>query len=96
MPGPVLTQIATVLCAHGGQARPTSTLPRVLLSGAPGIAQSIPYVVTACPFNDDGTPSPCVTVPGPLRPPGVRSGGIPLLLRDSQGVCAPNGPPCWW
>jgi hypothetical protein len=29
-------------------------------------------------------------VTGALR---VRSGGVPLLLQDSQSVCAPNGTP---
>jgi len=61
------------------------------------------YLCTATPVlvkrvsllsNAVGTvPSPCVTdtwVTGALR---VMSGGIPLLLQDSQSVCAPNGTP---
>jgi len=87
MPGLALTQAGTVLCAHGGQAQPTAPLPRVLISGTPAVGQSAPYVVAGT------VPSPCVTdtwVTGALR---VRSGGVPLLLQDSQSVCAPNGTP---
>ncbi|MFC5175307.1 hypothetical protein [Nocardioides taihuensis] len=93
MPGLALTQAGTVLCAHGGQAQPTAPLPRVLMSGSPAVGQSAPYVVAGCPFVAGTVPSPCVTdtwMTGALR---VRSGGIPLLLQDSQSVCAPNGTP---
>ena len=93
MPGPAVTQTGTVLCAHAGQAQVTTPLSRVLMSGAPAVGQSPPYVVTGCPFVAGTVPSPCVTaswVTGALR---VRSGGIPLLLQDSQSVCAPNGTP---
>ena len=50
MPGPALTQTGSVLCSHGGQAQPTAPLPRVLLSGAPAVGQTAPYVVAGCPF----------------------------------------------
>jgi hypothetical protein len=93
MAGPALTQAATVICTHGGQARPTAPLPRVLMSGSPAVGQAAPYVVAGCPFVAGTVPSPCVTdtwVTGALR---VRSNGIPLLLQDSQSVCAPNGTP---
>lgn len=93
MPGPVLTQTATVLCVHGGQAQPTTPLPRLLLSGTAAVGQTPPYVVTGCVFNVSGAPSPCVTGTWVVAAVRVRSTGIPLLLQDSVAVCAPNGTP---
>jgi hypothetical protein len=93
MPGQALTQTATVLCAHGGQAQPTAPLARVLLSGTPAVGQTPPYVVAGCVFNVGGAPSPCVTGTWVVAAVRVRSSGVPLLLQDSVAVCAPNGTP---
>jgi len=93
MPGPLLHVGATVLCVHGGQAQPTSPSPRVLVSGQPIVLQPAPYVVAGCPFNVSGSPVPCVTgqwVTGAIR---VKSTAMPVLLMDSQAICAPNGTP---
>jgi hypothetical protein len=93
MPGFLLHQGATVLCAHAGQAQPTVPNPRVRVGGQPVVTQPAPFTVAGCPFNVSGAPSPCVTaqwVTGALR---VRAGGQPVLLQDSQAICAPNGTP---
>jgi hypothetical protein len=93
MPGFLLHVGATVLCTHGGQAQPTAPNPRVKVGGQPVVTQAAPYTVAGCAFNVSGAPSPCVTaqwVMGALR---VRAGGQPVLLQDSQAVCAPNGTP---
>lgn len=93
MPGFLLHVGATVLCAHGGQAQPTSPNPRVLVSGQPIVTQPAPYVIAGCPFNVSGAPVPCVTaqwVTGAVR---ITSNGMPVLLLDSQAICAPNGTP---
>jgi len=93
MPGPLLHVGATVICAHGGQAQPTAPNPRVLVSGQPIVTQPAPYVVAGCVFNIAGAPSPCITgqwITGALR---VLSNGMPVLLMDSQAICAPNGTP---
>ena len=93
MPGPLLHVGATVLCAHAGQAQPTSPSPRVMVSAQPIVLQPAPYVVAGCPFNVSGSPVPCVTaqwVTGAIR---VKSLGMPVLLMDSQAICAPNGTP---
>ena len=50
MPGFLLQVGATVICAHGGQAQPTVPNPRVLLSGAPSVTMTAPWVVAGCPF----------------------------------------------
>lgn len=93
MPGFLLHVGAAVQCVHAGQAQPTAPNPRVLVSGMPTVFQTAPYVVVGCPFNVAGSPVPCVTaqwVTGAVR---VFSNGVPLLLLDSQAVCAPNGTP---
>jgi len=93
MPGTLLHLGATVTCAHGGQAMPSSPNPRVLVSGQPVAAMAFPYVVAGCPLNISGVPVPCVTaqwVRGAMR---VLTNGVPVLLLDSQAVCVPNGTP---
>ena len=93
MPGPLLHVGATVMCSHAGQAQPTSPNPRVLVGGQPIVTQPAPYVVAGCPFNIAGAPSPCVTAQWVTASTRVLSNGMPVLLMDSQAVCAPNGTP---
>lgn len=93
MPGFLVHAGATVLCAHGGQAQPTAPNPRVLVSGQPSVTLAAPYVVAGCPFNVSGAPSPCVTAQWVTSATRVTSNGQPLVLLDSQAICAPNGTP---
>ncbi|MEO6672196.1 MAG: hypothetical protein ABIN93_02090 [Ginsengibacter sp.] len=93
MPGPLLHLGATVLCAHAGQAQPTSPNPRVLVSGQPIVMQPAPYVIAGCPFNVSGAPVPCVTAQWVTGATRVLSNGMPVLLMDSQAICVPNGTP---
>ena len=92
MPGLVLHVGATVLCAHAGQAQPTAPNPRVSVSGQPIVTMTAPYTVAGCtlPPNAGG---PCVTaqwITGAVR---VTALGTPVLLQDSQAICAPTGTP---
>jgi len=92
MPGYLLHVGATVLCAHGGQAQPTSPFPRVTVGGQPVVTQAAPYAVAGCTLVPPPIP-PCVTaqwVTGAMR---VKAGGLPVLLQDSQSICAPTGTP---
>ena len=93
MPGYLLHMGATVLCAHAGQAQPTSPNPRVKVGGQQVVTQAAPYTVAGCPFNVYGAPSPCVTAQWVTAALRVRAGGQPVLLQDSQAICAPNGTP---
>jgi hypothetical protein len=93
MPGFLLHQGATVLCAHAGQAQPTAPNPRVTVSGQPVVTQAAPYTVAGCPFNVSGAPVPCVTATWVTAAIRVRADGLPVLLQDSQAICAPNGTP---
>jgi uncharacterized Zn-binding protein involved in type VI secretion len=90
MPGFVVHLGATVVCMHAGQAQPTAPNPRVLVSGQPVTTQAAPYVVAGCALT--GTPNPpCVTGQFVTAATRVFTGGIPVLLQDSQAVCVPTG-----
>ena len=91
MPGYILHQGATVLCLHGGQATPTAPNPRVKVSGQAVVTQSAPYSVAGCPFVPPGGNGPCVTASWTTAAVRVKAGGMPVLLQDSQAVCAPTG-----
>ena len=91
MPGFVLHAGATVICLHGGQAMPVTPNPRVKVSGQPIATQTCPYTIAGCPFTVGASPSQCVTAQWVMAATRVRAGGVPVLLQDSQAVCAPNG-----
>ncbi|HEY9422691.1 MAG TPA: hypothetical protein VIW92_14840 [Thermoanaerobaculia bacterium] len=94
MPGTLLHVGATVLCAHGGQAQPTVPNPRVMVNGMPTVTFASPYVVVGCamppPTAGNG---PCVTAQWITGATRITSNGQPLLLLDSQAICAPTGTP---
>ena len=91
MPGYLLHVNATVLCMHAGPAQATVPNPRVKVAGQPTVQQPNPWTIAGCPFNVSGSPVPCVTAQWITGATRIRSGGMPLLLQDSQAVCAPNG-----
>lgn len=91
MPGYLLHQGATVLCLHGGQAQALAPNPRVKVAGQMTVQQPNPWMIAGCPFNVGGSPVPCVTAQWITAATRVTSGGLPLLLQDSQAICIPNG-----
>ena len=93
MPGFLLHAGATILCAHGGQVQATVPSPRVRVAGQPVVTLPNPHMVAGCPFSTPGGPVPCVTAQWVSGATRVRSLGMPVLLQDSQAVCAPNGTP---
>jgi len=94
MPGFLLHVGATVLCAHGGQAQPTAPNPRVTVSGQPTVTMAAPYVVAGCTLPPPPAANgPCVTAQWVSAATRVTSNGQPLLLLDSQAICAPTGTP---
>ncbi len=94
MPGFLLHVGAQVLCSHAGQAQPMVPNPRVIVSGQPTVAMTSPYVIAGCtlppPIIANG---PCVTAQFVTAATRVTSNGQPLLLLDSQAICAPTGTP---
>ena len=79
MPGLMVHVGATVLCAHAGQAQPTVTM-------------SAPWVVAGCTLPPQAG-GPCVSAQWTTAATRVTANGVPLLLLDSQAVCAPTGTP---
>jgi hypothetical protein len=94
MPGFLLDVSSTVMCSHAGQAEPTVPNPRVVVSGQPTVTIAAPYMVAGCAFppppNGNG---PCVTAQFTTGSVRITSNGQPLLLLDSQAICAPTGTP---
>src|ERR1700716_4244407 len=91
MPGYLLHLTGPFLCLHAGQAKATVPNPRVKVSGQPTVQQPNPWTIAGCPFTTPaGIPLPCVTAQWVTAATRLRSGGMPLLLQDSQAVCAPN------
>ena len=93
MPGMLLHMGATVICAHGGQAQPTAPNPRVMVSSQPIVTQSTTYVVAGCAFVPPAGNGPCVTAQFVVAATRVMASGVPVLLQDSQAICAPTGTP---
>ncbi len=94
MPGPLLHLGATIACSHAGQASPTSPDPRVLVGGQPVVPLASMYSIVGCTFPPPNAANgPCVTAQYVSSATRVAASGVPLLLMDSQAVCAPTGTP---
>jgi hypothetical protein len=94
MPGFMLHVGATVMCSHAGQAQATAPNPRVTVSGQPTVAMTTPWLVAGCAMPPPpGGNGPCVTAQWMTGSTRVTSSGQPLLLFDSQAICAPTGTP---
>jgi hypothetical protein len=92
MPGHLLHENAMVQCVHSpGQAKPTQTDRRVKVCGQKIVTQPAPYTISGCslppPFAGNG---PCVTANWTSAATRVRASGQPVLLTDSQALCAPT------
>jgi hypothetical protein len=94
MPGLLIHVGASVLCSHGGQAQATAPNPRVTVSGQPSVTMPAPWLVAGCALPPPpGANGPCVTAQFVTAATRVTSNGQPLLLFDSQAICAPTGTP---
>jgi hypothetical protein len=94
MPGFILHMGATVLCAHAGQAQPTAPNPRVKVGGQPIVTLPTLYTVAGCTLPPPPAANgPCVTAQFVMGATRVMAGGQPVLLQDSQAICAPTGTP---
>lgn len=94
MPGFLLHQSATVTCSHAGQATPAATIPNVKVSKQPITVQPIPWLVAGCALPPPPVANgPCVTATFLTAALQVTSYGLPVLLFDSQSICAPSGTP---
>ena len=94
MPGFLLHLNAGVTCSHAGKATPTQVVPNVLVMGQPIVTRIAPWGIVGCtlppPIVANG---PCVTAMFMSSATRVTSYGAPVLLQDSQAICAPTGTP---
>jgi hypothetical protein len=66
----------------------------VLVSAQPTVAITSPYVIAGCTLPPPTAANgPCVTAQFVTAATRVTSNGQPLLLLDSQAICAPTGTP---
>ncbi|HXN91651.1 MAG TPA: hypothetical protein VN906_09215 [Candidatus Sulfotelmatobacter sp.] len=93
MPGYILDPSATVICAHGGQATPTVTNPRVTVGGQPVTTMSAPYSIAGCAFVPPAGTGPCTTAQWMVGATRVTAGGDPVLIQSSSSTCIPTGTP---
>jgi hypothetical protein len=94
MPGFLIHVGASVLCAHGGQAQATAPNPRVAVSGQPTVTLAAPWLVAGCALPPPTAANgPCISAQFVTAATRVTSNGQPLLLFDSQAICAPTGTP---
>lgn len=94
MPGFLIHVGASVLCSHGGQAQATAPNPRVSVSGQPTVTMPAPWLVAGCALPPPPAANgPCVNAQFVTAATRVTSNGQPLLLFDSQAICAPTGTP---
>ena len=96
MPGFLLHEgeEATVFCSHAGEAKPTATNPRVLVDGHETVTIDTSYKITdgTCTLPPAAS-GPCKTAQFLSAATRLTSNGRPLLLQDSQSICAPSGTP---
>ena len=94
MPGFLVHDGALVICAHGGQAQPTTPVPSVTVSGQPIVTLSCPYVVAGCalppPPAANGPDTTATFLTASLN---VTSFAQPVLLADSTSICVLSGTP---
>lgn len=94
MPGFLLHQNAIVTCTHLGKATPTSVVPNILVMGQPIVVATGPWTVVGCALPPPPAANgPCVSgifYTSALR---IAAYGNPVLLQDSQSICAPTGTP---
>lgn len=94
MPGFLLTTGSTVICAHGGQAKPTVPMPRVRVMGQPVTTLGAPYAILGCPNPPPpASTGPCVVGNWIVAATRVRAMGMPVLLQSSVGICVPTPVP---
>lgn len=92
MPGFLLHIGAPIFCLHLGQAQPLAPNPRVTVGGQPTVTIISPFVITGCALlPPPAANGPCLTAQFVTAATRITSNGQPILLQDSQAICAPTG-----
>ena len=94
MPGPLLHLGANVTCAHAAPASPSTTNPRVTVSGQPTALLTVPYLVSGCTLPPPNAANgPCVSGQWQSGTTRVKSTGQPLAIMGGSATCTPTGTP---
>lgn len=94
MPGFLLHQGATVICAHAGQAQPSVPNLRVKVGGQAIVTLPTLYTISGCTMPPPNAGNgPCVTAQFTVGATRVLAGSQPVLLQNSQATCVPTGTP---
>ncbi|MDQ6775599.1 MAG: hypothetical protein M3071_05110 [Actinomycetota bacterium] len=93
MPGFLIQEGATVMCAHGGQALPAVPSPAVSCEGMPVSTIAAPWTVAGCPGVPPAGIPPCVTAQWALGTVRVTSYGQPLVIMGGVAITVPGGVP---
>jgi hypothetical protein len=93
MPGHLLHENAEVQCLHSpGQAQPGQTDLGVKVSGQKLVTRLVLYNISGCSLPPPPAGNgPCVTANWTSAATRVKANGQPVLLTDSQALCAPSG-----
>lgn len=95
MPGPVLTLVSTVTCAHAGKGTPAPVSAKVSIDGQFIATIASQYTIAACTFPamTGGNSPPCVSGTFTVASTKVTSDGQFVLIVGSTGTSLPNGTP---
>lgn len=94
MGAPLATVAATILCAHGGQAKIIPKNTRVKAGGALVVTQACTVLIAGCPFTTPpATPMPCVPAQWTVTAMRVKVMGAPVVTESSVGTNTGMGPP---
>jgi uncharacterized Zn-binding protein involved in type VI secretion len=89
---PLLHLGAKLMCLHGGQAETVAFVPQVLVSGMPIVLQTSIYTISGCSYPPAPLANgPCVTAQWVTAATRVTSNRVPVLLQNSQAICASSG-----
>jgi uncharacterized Zn-binding protein involved in type VI secretion len=91
MPGYLLDLSATVQCMHAGTATPIQTSLHVKISGQAIVTLTSSYTVAGCSLTPPPPKPFCATAQFTSGATKLKSDGVPVLLKDSQAVCATTG-----
>lgn len=95
---PILNTVSTIQCPHGGQLVLVTSDTVFRIDGSPALLLTDVHPIVGCPFVVGTKPQPCVTARWVVGAQRTRVWQIPVLLRDSVGICysaeqIPQGPP---
>ncbi|MEZ4450428.1 MAG: hypothetical protein R3B09_13195 [Nannocystaceae bacterium] len=93
MASSILTAATPQICAHGGNAAPLVTSPRVRIAGAPAVTVASPHAVAGCPLPPAAPPGPCVVGLWRTGAVKVRIAGLPAAIQGGASICTPTGAP---